>query len=144
MCTVDAEFCKPWMPYFCRSGHPVLTVNQFLRFVDPFLPQEPVLDLPRITRLVDFTGGPGMRLRLCLLPGSRSWQFCLVWWKLLVPSQGGRGLYSLGSASFVCVLPVMNTLWASLRLTYLRDWVEGSVPQFVFSLGVVSLRCAGF
>ena len=25
------------------------TVNQFLDFVDPFLPQEPVLDLPRIT-----------------------------------------------------------------------------------------------
>ena len=46
---IDAEFCKAWMPYFCRSGHPVVTVSQFLDFVDPFLPQEPVIDLPRIT-----------------------------------------------------------------------------------------------
>ena len=27
----------------------MVTVEQFLDFVDPFLPQEPVLDLPRIT-----------------------------------------------------------------------------------------------
>ena len=37
------------MTYFCRSGHPVVTVDQFLAFVDPFLPQETVNDLPRIT-----------------------------------------------------------------------------------------------
>ena len=46
---VDAEFRKGWMPFFCRSGHLVVTVEQFLQFVDPFLPQEPVLDMPRIT-----------------------------------------------------------------------------------------------
>ena len=40
----DAEFCKAWMPFFCRSGHPVVTVDQFLSFVDPFLPQDYVLD----------------------------------------------------------------------------------------------------
>ena len=57
------------MPYFCRYGHPVLTVNQFLRFVDPFLPQEPVLDLPRITRLVDFTGGMRLSFASCLVLG---------------------------------------------------------------------------
>ena len=34
---IDAEFRKAWMPYFCRSGHPVVTVDQFLDFVDPFL-----------------------------------------------------------------------------------------------------------
>ena len=28
------------MPYFCRSGHPVLTVDQFFYFADPFLPHE--------------------------------------------------------------------------------------------------------
>ena len=43
------SFAKAWMHYFCRSGHPVVTVDQFLEFVEPFLPQEPVLDLPRIT-----------------------------------------------------------------------------------------------
>ena len=37
------------MPHFSRSGHPVVTVEQFLEFVDSFRRQEPVLDLPRIT-----------------------------------------------------------------------------------------------
>ena len=46
---IDDEFRKAWMPFFCRSGHPVVTVDQFLDFVDPFLHQEAVLDLPRIT-----------------------------------------------------------------------------------------------
>ena len=34
---------------FCRSGHPVVTADQFLAFVGHLLPQEPLLDLPRIT-----------------------------------------------------------------------------------------------
>ena len=38
---VSAEFRKSW--------HPVVTSEQFLDFVDPYLAQEPVLDLPRIT-----------------------------------------------------------------------------------------------
>ena len=46
---VDAEFRKAWMPFFCRSGHPVVTADQFLDFVGHLLPQEPHLDLPRIT-----------------------------------------------------------------------------------------------
>ena len=45
---IDAEFRKAWMPFFCRSGHPV-TPDQFLDFVGHLLPQEPQLDLPRIT-----------------------------------------------------------------------------------------------
>ena len=45
----DAEFRKAWMPFFCRSGHPVVTADQFLDFVGHLLPQEPYLDLPRIT-----------------------------------------------------------------------------------------------
>ena len=46
---VDAEFRKAWMPYFCRSGHPQVSVDQFLGFIGHFLPQEDFLDLPRIT-----------------------------------------------------------------------------------------------
>ena len=46
---IDAEFRKAWMPFFCRSGHPLVTVAQFLDFVGHLLPQEPYLDLPRIT-----------------------------------------------------------------------------------------------
>ena len=38
---IDAEFRKAWMPYFCRSGHPVVTPDQFLDFVGHLLPQEP-------------------------------------------------------------------------------------------------------
>ena len=37
------------MPFFCRSGHPVVTLDQFLDFVGPLLPQELYQDLPRIT-----------------------------------------------------------------------------------------------
>ena len=33
------------------------------------------------------------------------------------------------------VLPVVYRLWASLRLGHLREWVEGWLPQSVFSLG---------
>ena len=45
---IDAEFRKAWVPFFCRSGHPVVTPDQFLDFVGLLLPQEPFLDLPRI------------------------------------------------------------------------------------------------
>ena len=42
------QFRKAWMPFFCRSGHPVVTPDQFLGFIGNLLPQE-FLDLPRIT-----------------------------------------------------------------------------------------------
>ena len=37
------------MPFFCRSGHPVVTPDRFLDFVGHLLLQEPYLELPRIT-----------------------------------------------------------------------------------------------
>ena len=46
---VDAEFRKAWMLFFCRSGHPQVSAEQFLDFIGHFLPQENVLDLPQIT-----------------------------------------------------------------------------------------------
>ena len=52
---IDAEFHKAWMPYFCRSGHPVVTIDQFLDFVDPFLPQE--RDLLEVARAKKSTAG---------------------------------------------------------------------------------------
>ena len=30
---IDAEFREAWMPFFCRSGHPVVTSGQFLLLV---------------------------------------------------------------------------------------------------------------
>ena len=97
---VDAEFCNAWMPHYCRSGHPVVSVEQFLDFV----PQEPVLDLPRITGQDLFEvakakkstaggGWPGMRLRLCLLSGSRAWQFCFAY--------GGRYSSTMCTAGYL-------------------------------------------
>ena len=32
------------MPFFSRSGHQVVTVDQFLAFVDPFFHQEATID----------------------------------------------------------------------------------------------------
>ena len=74
------------MPFFCRSGHPVVTPDQFLDFVGHLLPQEPQLDLPWITggtcrRLPGLRSplpggwmvGRGMRLKLCLYLGFLVW-----------------------------------------------------------------------
>ena len=33
------------------------------------------------------------------------------------------------------VLPIVYRMWASLRLGHLRKWVEGWLPQSVYSLG---------
>ena len=71
------------MPFFCRSGHLVVTPDQFLDFVGHLLPQERYLDLPRITGrdlqevarakkllLVVWMAGPGMKLSLSPCLGS--------------------------------------------------------------------------
>ena len=46
----DAEFRKAWMNFFCRPGHLAVTPDEFLDFVGHILPQEPYLDLLRITK----------------------------------------------------------------------------------------------
>ena len=74
---IDAEFRKAWMPFFSRSGHPVVTPDQFLDFVGHLLPQEPYLELPRSSGrdlqellglksllLVGWMVGLGMKLKL--------------------------------------------------------------------------------
>ena len=94
---IDAEFRKAWMPFFCRSGHPVVTPDHFLDFVGHLLPQEPYLDLPRITgrdlqevarakkstRWWIWMGGLGMRLRLFRCPG---FLVLLFFWSWLNPA----------------------------------------------------------
>ena len=40
------SFVKLGSLFFCRSGHPVVTPDQFLNFVGHLLPQEPYLDHP--------------------------------------------------------------------------------------------------
>ena len=91
---VDAEFRKAWIPFFCRSGHPIVTADQFLDFVGHLLPQEPYLDLPRITgrdlqevaRAKKSTagGGLGTNLKHFRYLGSLVWLFFWIWLRPLV------------------------------------------------------------
>ena len=39
----------------------------------------------------------------------------------------------------MCAAGYFFRMWGSLRLTHMRDWVEGWVAQSVSSLGMVSL-----
>ena len=43
------SFVRPRCPFFCGSGHPVATPDQFLDVVGHLLPQKTSLNLPRIT-----------------------------------------------------------------------------------------------
>ena len=51
----------------------------------------------------------------------------------MIPKANG-GSAPLGKRP-LCVLPVVYRLWVSLWLGHLKDWVQGWVPQSVFSLG---------
>ena len=51
----------------------------------------------------------------------------------MIPKADGDST-PLGQRS-LSVLPFVYRLWASLRLGHLRDWVEGWLPESVFSLG---------
>ena len=83
----DAKFCKAWMPFFCRAGHPIITVDQFLKFVGHLLPQEPVFGLPRITerdlQVVVLMVELGMRLILFHFLGFPVVLSCWSWLSLL-------------------------------------------------------------
>ena len=157
---IDAEFRKAWMPFFCRSGHPVVTPDQFLDFVGHLLPQEPYLDLPRITgrdlqevaRATKSTAGgldgwawneiealplpwvSGLAILLELVETTGVWpQGLLDAYIAMVPEVDGAS--SPPGQRPLSVLPVVYRLWASFRLGHLRERVEGWLPKSVFSLG---------
>ena len=157
---IDAEFRKAGMPFFCRSGHPVVTPDQFLDFVGHLLPQEPYLDLPRITgrdlqevaRAKKSTAGgldgwawnelkalplpwfSGLAFLLELVEASGVWPHCLLDAHIaMIPNADGDS--TPPGQRPLSVLPVVYRLWASLRLGHLREWVEGWLPASVFSLG---------
>ena len=146
--------------FFCRSGHPVVTPDQFLEFVGHLLPQEPHLDLPRITGLdlqevarakKSTAGGldgwawneikalplpwfSGLAIILNLVETSGIWpQGLLDAYIAMIPKADGDST-TLGQRP-LSVLPVVYRLWDSLRLGHLREWVEGWLPKSVFSLG---------
>ena len=157
---VDAEFRKAWMPFFWRSGHPVITVDQFLDFVGHLFQQEPDFGLPRITgrdlqevaKANKFTAGgldgwawnevktlslpwfSGLAILLELVESTGVWPHGLLdSYVAMIPKADGDST-PLGRRPF-SVLPVVHRLWASLRLGHLRQWVEGWLPESVFSLG---------
>ena len=157
---IDAEFRKAWMPFFCWSGHPVVSSDQFLEFVGHLLPQEPLLDLPMITgrdlqevaRAKKSTAGgldgwawnelkalplpwfSGLAILLDLVETSGIWpQGLLDAYIAMIPTDDGYST-PVGQRP-LSVLPVVYRLWASLRLGHLREWVEEWLPLSVFSLG---------
>ena len=156
---IDAEFRNAWMPYFCISGHPVVTPEQFLGSFGHLLPQETYLDLPRITgrdlqevaRAKKSTAGgldgwvwneiKALRclgflvlLFFWLVESTGSWpQGLLDACIAMIPKADGDST-PLGQR-LLSVLPVVYRLWASLRLGHLREWVEGWLPKSVYSLG---------
>ena len=157
---IDAEFRKAWLPFFCRSGHPVVTVDQYLSFVHPFLAQEAELDLPPISgkelqeyaRAKKSTAGgldgwawnevqalplslfSALAILLNLVESTGCWpQGLRDAYIAMIPKADGDST-PLGQRP-LSVLPVVYRLWASLRLGHLREWVLGWVPQSVFSLG---------
>ena len=87
---IDAELRKAWMPFFCRSGHPVVTVWCSLIWWVIFCLRIRFLDSLRLRvgickkslLLVVSMVGLGMRFRLFHFPGS------LVWLLELVESTG--------------------------------------------------------
>ena len=146
---IDAEFRNAWMPYFCRSGHPVVSPEQFLGFICHFLPQEPYLDLPRITgrdlqevaRAKKSTAGgldgcawneikalslpwfSGLAILLDLVETTGIWPQGLFGCLFCHDPKADGDSTPLGQRP-LSVLTVVYRLWASLRLGHLREWVE--------------------
>ena len=153
---IDAEFRKAWMPFFCWSGHPVVSPDQFLDFVGHLLPQEPYLpritgrDLQEVARAKSTAGGldgwawneikalplpwfSGLAIFLELVETSGVWpQGLLDAYLAMIPKVDGDSTPL--SQRPLSVLPVVYRLWASLRLGHLREWVEGWLLQAVKSL----------
>ena len=148
------------MPFFCRSGHPVVTVGQFLEFVDPFQLQEAELDLLRITgqdlldnaRAKKSTAGgldgwawneiealpkpwfSRLAILLHMVDTTGIWpQGPLDAYIAMIPKADGDST-PLGQRP-LSVLPVVYRLWASLGLGHLKDWVLREVSRSVCCLG---------
>ena len=158
---IDAEFRKAWMPFFCRSGHPVVICGSVLGFCgSSFASGACFLDFlglrvgicRRLRRLKSLLlggldGWAWNEVKALHFLGSPDWLFCESWLSLL--EFGYKGLLDAYIAMIpkadgdstplgqrpLSVLPVVYRLWASLRLGHLGEWVEGWLPKSVFSLG---------
>ena len=133
--------------------------------VGHLLPQEPYLDLPRITgrdlqevaRAKKATAGgldgwtwneiealplpwfSGLAILLELVETTGTWPQGLLDAEIVMIPKADGDSTPLGQRP-LSVLPVVYRLWASLRLGYLREWVEGWLLPSVFSLLLWILR----
>ena len=129
-------------------------------FVGHLLPQVPYLDLPRITgrdlqevaRAKKSTAGgldgwgsdeikalplpwfSGLAILLSLVESTGTWPQGLLDACVAIILEADGDSTPQGQRP-LSVLLVVYTLWAPLRLGHLRGWVEGWLPNSVFSLG---------
>ena len=76
----------------------------------------------------------GLAILLELVESTGTWpQGLLDAFTAMIPKADGDST-PLGQRP-LSVLPVVYRLWASLRLGHLREWVEGWLPDSVYSLG---------
>ena len=126
------------MPLFCRSGHPVVTPDQFLVLLVIFCLRSLIwiflglrvvtcrrwFVLKNLLLVVVWMGGHGMKLRLFRCPGSLVWLFFWNWLRppgsghsvswmpffAMIPKADGDST-PLGQRPLI-VLPVVYRLWA--------------------------------
>ena len=129
------SFVGPGCRFFYNARHPVVTVEQFLEFVDPFLPRDPILHLSRIPGQDLFevaeakksTAGvldgwawnevSGLDILLNMVENTGIWpQELLDAYITMIPKIDGDSTPS--GQRPLCVLSVIIRLWASLRLTH--------------------------
>ena len=161
---IDAEFCKAWILFFLWVWSSCYYGGSVLCFVGHLLPQEPLLDLPRITgrdlqevawakkstaggldgwAWNEIKGLPlpwfsGLAILLELVETTRVWPQGLLDAYIAMIPKADDDSTPLGQRP-LSVLPVVYRLWASLRLGHLREWVEGGCLSQFFSLGNGSL-----
>ena len=141
------------MPYFCRSGHPEVSAEQFLLkkiswiFLGSRVGFAGGCSSPKKTTAGGLDGWAwneikalplpwfsGLAILLELVESTGTWpQGLLDAYIAMIPKADGDST-PLGQRP-LSVLPVVYRLWASLRLGHLREWVEGWLPKSFYSLG---------
>ena len=157
---IDGQFRKSWMPFFRREGRDLVTPDGFIQFVEGYLHQAPVLDLPVLTgddlhsvvlskkatsggldgwgwnelKALPLSWSVGLVLILREVENSGSWpQGLLDAYITMIPKADGDST-PLGQRP-LCVLPVVYRLWASVRLGHIQKLFYSWVPDTVFSAG---------
>ena len=119
------------MPFFCRSGHPVVRVLALDDWTGSLRVAEAKKSTAGGLPLAWFSG---LAILVDMVEATAVWpQGSMDAYITMIPKVDGDST-PLGQRP-LSVLHVVYRLWASLRLSHLKDWVLGWVPQSVFSLG---------